>query len=90
MKLEELLEHKNNITSIFIKELEEIEKKEKALKDKKKVKKSKINNFDKKVLISITDKLYKKLENEANKNNLNVSSFVRFILTKHLGENKWT
>lgn len=88
MKLEELLEHKNNITSIFIKELEEIEKKEKALKDKKKVKKSKINNFDKKVLISITDKLYKKLENEANKNNLNVSSFVRFILTKHLGENK--
>ena len=88
MKLEELLEHKNNITSIFIKELEEIEKKEKALKDKKKVKKSKINNFDKKILISITDKLYKKLENEANNNNLNVSSFVRFILTKYLGENK--
>lgn len=69
-------------------DMRETDKLKKALKDKKKVKKSKINNFDKKILISITDKLYKELENEANKNNLKISSFVRFILTKHLGENK--
>lgn len=69
-------------------DMRETDKLKKALKDKKKVKKSKINNFDKKILISITDKLYKELENEANKNNLKISSFVRFILTKYLGENK--